>query len=83
MKIDNKAIGKKIKFYRQQKSFTQEEFAEAIGVSPGYVSRLERGIKRAGLETLMEYSAFSERSPKERATAISFLIFSLFSTLRY
>ena len=56
MKIDNKAIGKKIKFYRQQKSFTQEEFAEAIGVSPGYVSRLERGIKRAGLETLMEIS---------------------------
>ena len=56
MKIDNKAIGKTIKHYRQQKRITQEEFAEAIGLSPGHVSRLERGIKRPSLETLMEIS---------------------------
>ena len=56
MKTDNKTIGKIIKYYRQQKGLTQEEFAEAIGVSPGYVSRLERGIKRASLDTLIEIS---------------------------
>ena len=56
VKTDNKSIGNRIKYYRQQKQFTQEEFAEAIGVSPGHVSRMERGIKRAGLETLMEIS---------------------------
>ncbi len=56
MKTDNKAIGKTIKHYRQQKRITQEEFAEAIGLSPGHVSRLERGIKRPSLETLMEIS---------------------------
>ena len=56
MKIDNKDIGAKIKFYRQQQRLTQEEFAEIIGVSPGYISRLERGIKRASLETLVEIS---------------------------
>ena len=56
VKTDNKTIGKIIKYYRQQKGLTQEEFAEAIGVSPGYVSRLERGIKRASLDTLIEIS---------------------------
>ena len=56
VKTDNKSIGNRIKYYRQQKQFTQEEFAEAIGVSPGHVSRMERGIKRASLETLVEIS---------------------------
>ena len=54
--MDNKTIGKTIKHYRQQQRFTQEEFAEIIGVSTGHVSRIERGVKRASLETLVEIS---------------------------
>ena len=40
----------------------QEEFAQRIGVSQGYVSSMERGEKEIGIEILLKISRAYERS---------------------
>ena len=40
----NIEIGERIKDAREQKGRTQEWLAEQIGVSPQYISDLERGV---------------------------------------
>ncbi len=40
-------IGKKIKQLRKEKGLTLQELAQRSGVSPGYISMLERGYKRS------------------------------------
>lgn len=34
-------IGLKIAYYRKMNGWTQDEFAEHIGISPGYLSQIE------------------------------------------
>ena len=41
--IDQKAIGKRIKEYRQKSGITQEELAERLNLSISYISSIERG----------------------------------------
>lgn len=48
-----KAIGKRIQEHRKQKGLTQEALAEAINLTPHYVSALERGIYNIKLGTLV------------------------------
>lgn len=52
--MKNKAIGKNIKLYREAKGYTQEKFAEKIGLTPNYLSAIERGVKIPSVETLIE-----------------------------
>ena len=52
MNIDFKLIGQRIKSERKSKGITQENLAEALDVSVGYVSQLERGITKLSLDTL-------------------------------
>lgn len=47
----NIEIGERIKDAREQKGRTQEWLAEQIGVSPQYISDLERGVVGASLPT--------------------------------
>lgn len=47
----NVQIGLEIKAAREKAKMTQEEFAEAVDVSPQYVSNLERGIVGVSLST--------------------------------
>lgn len=42
--MTDKRIGKRIKECREKMGFTQEQLAEKLGVSPVYVSTIERGI---------------------------------------
>ncbi len=51
--IDYASIGKRIRFYRLQLDLSQEEFASRIPVSRTYLSYLETGTRRLGLETLV------------------------------
>lgn len=37
-----KKIGAKIVFYRKLKSMTQEKLADEVGITPQYLSRIER-----------------------------------------
>ena len=53
MKTDYVLIGERIKFWRQQRSLTQERLAEMVELSPGFISLIETGKKRASLETLL------------------------------
>ena len=53
MEIDYKAIGERIKSHRNRRKITQEELSEMVSISPGYLSRLELGKKKASLETLI------------------------------
>ena len=52
MCIDFYAIGQRIQKKRKAQNRTQENLAEAISVTVGYVSQIERGITKINLETL-------------------------------
>ena len=52
MTIDYKLIGARIQKRRKEKKLTQEQLAERLSVSVGYVSQIERGLTKANLEML-------------------------------
>lgn len=58
MTIDYKFLGERIKSQRKAKGKTQENFAEYLNVSVGYVSQIERGITKVSLERLMDISEY-------------------------
>ena len=39
----SRKLGKRVRYFRTQKGLTQEKFAELCGISPRYISELERG----------------------------------------
>lgn len=56
MQNDNsieKIIGKRIQKIRQAKCYTQQQFAEMIGLSTNYLSDIERGKSSARLDKLV------------------------------
>ena len=53
MKADYVLIGERIKFWRQQRELTQERLAKMVELSPGFMSLIETGKKRASLKTLL------------------------------
>lgn len=53
MKVNYRLIGLRIKENRQLKNITQEELAELIEISPGFMSLIETGRKKPSLETLL------------------------------
>ncbi|MBO5825072.1 MAG: helix-turn-helix transcriptional regulator [Treponema sp.] len=54
MSIDFFAIGQRIQKKRKSQNITQENLAEAISVTVGYISQIERGITKINLETLSQ-----------------------------
>ena len=50
MKYDSVSTGMRIKYYRNQKRLSQEQFAEALGVSREYIARIESGNKVPSLD---------------------------------
>lgn len=48
----NHRIGANIKLVRERAGYTQEQFSEALGVTPNHLSALERGTCGASLELL-------------------------------
>ena len=48
----NMQIGERIKCSREDRTLTQEQLAEAIDVSPQYISDLERGVVGISIPTL-------------------------------
>lgn len=51
-----KIIGKNIQKQRQNKGLTQETFAELMGVSWSYVSKIESGILNLSIGKILEIS---------------------------
>jgi transcriptional regulator with XRE-family HTH domain len=51
-KLLRKSIGIKIKLARTKASYTQEQLAEKLSLSPRYISQLERGIAFGSATTI-------------------------------
>lgn len=47
-----KQIGERLRSYRNQNGWSQEELAERAGLHPTYIGQLERGEKNATLDTI-------------------------------
>ncbi len=47
------ALGRQIRKQRQLSSFTQERLAEKSGISASFLGHIERGSRKASLETLI------------------------------
>ena len=60
MQVDYKLIGTRIKEQRRLREYTQEDLAEKLEVSVGYISQVERGITRISLDLLAEVSTVLE-----------------------
>ncbi len=58
MLIDYRLLGDRIRMQRRNRGKTQENFAEYLNVSVGYISQVERGITRVSLERLMDISLY-------------------------
>lgn len=48
-----KAVGKQIQLHRKARGYTQEQFAEMVGLSTNYLSDVERGKSSARLDKLV------------------------------
>ena len=55
MIYDMEASGKRLKELRKQAGKTQEQ-AEAVGLEPGTISRIERGVKGMSIDSLLMFS---------------------------
>ena len=51
--MNTSSIGKRIRKYRENKGWRQEDFAEKIGLSVTYTGMIERGEKVPKLETFI------------------------------
>ncbi|SDI14211.1 Helix-turn-helix [Alteribacillus persepolensis] len=60
----NKAIGKRINYYRKQKRMTQEELAEKADLSKSYVSQMEAGKKNITTKTIYEIAQALRINPR-------------------
>lgn len=59
------ALGARIKNLRRKLGYTQEHFAEAIGVAPRHVSRIENGVNSPSIDTLAKIADILQVDIKE------------------
>jgi len=57
MSVDYKVIGTRIKAKRKACKLTQEEIAEKLDVTVGYISQVERGVTKINLDLLCRISS--------------------------
>ncbi|MGN0577530.1 MAG: helix-turn-helix domain-containing protein, partial [Ruminiclostridium sp.] len=57
MKDIKKIFGQRVRYYRKNRSMSQEQLAEVCDLHPTYIGQLERGEKNASLETIVRVSA--------------------------
>ena len=50
-------LGKRLQECRKSRNVTQEEMADACGLSKNYISAMERGINKCSAQTLIAYGA--------------------------
>ena len=65
MAVDYDQLGRRIKERRRALGHTQDTLAEALGVSVGYVSQIERGVTPASRATLPSSAARLGGDPSE------------------
>ncbi len=60
-----KSIGKRIKFLRENKGYTQENLADKTGLSLDYIGKIEVNINKPGLKSLIKIANALEVHIKE------------------
>lgn len=70
MGIDYRVIGQRIKERRKALHKTQDNLAEGLSVSVGYVSQIERGVTRPNLDTLGRIAALLGCDLSELVTGV-------------
>ena len=60
--MNTTGVGKRIRKFRENKGWTQEQFAEKIGLSVTYTGMIERGAKTPKLETFIQIANVLEVS---------------------
>jgi transcriptional regulator with XRE-family HTH domain len=60
MSILRNNVGRRLRQIRRQKDITQEQLAEAVGVSAESISNIERGKNAPSFETLEKLAAVLE-----------------------
>ncbi|MFN8458455.1 MAG: helix-turn-helix transcriptional regulator [Anaerolineae bacterium] len=58
-------FGKRVRQLRRLKDMTQEELAEAVGISPEFISNLERGVNSPSFDTLEKLAEALDVAPVE------------------
>jgi transcriptional regulator with XRE-family HTH domain len=58
-------FGRRLQYLRKQKNITQEQLAEAIGVSVDLISNIERGVNAPSFKTIEKLSEALNIPPKE------------------
>lgn len=71
MSINYKVIGQRIKRRRKSMNKTQDNLAELLSVSVGYVSQIERGVTRPNLDTLARIASFLDCDLSELVTGVT------------
>lgn len=68
-KIDKNALkfGQTLKTYRERARVTQQEIADASGLSKNYISSVERGIHKCNAQTFIVYAKKCKVSLDEMA----------------
>ena len=69
LKIENlqefksKSLGNNIKNIRKKANFTQEQFSEKLGVTPQFLSSVERGLAGISINTAINICNISKSTP--------------------
>jgi transcriptional regulator with XRE-family HTH domain len=58
-------FGRRLRQIRRQKDLTQEQLAEAVGISVEFLSNMERGINAPSFETLEKLTQVLQVPPEE------------------
>lgn len=51
-----KRIGNKIRYYRKDRNFEQVDFAQKIGITPQYLSKIECGYAKPNMDLMFRIS---------------------------
>ena len=60
MAVDFFTVGQRIQKRRKMLHKTQEQMAEALSVTVGYISQIERGVTKISLDTLSEIAEYQD-----------------------
>ena len=69
--MDYSILGENIRTARRSVGITQERLAESVDLSTAFISQIERGVRKASLETVYKISVFLEITVDELLKSVS------------
>lgn len=69
--IDYAAIGARVRRLRKQRRMTQAELGSAVGLSAPFIGHIERGTRKASIETVLHIAQVLEASVDFLLTGVS------------